>query len=119
MTCSPLPFIGTPALINEDISGPCGPCLLDDPISEEFMESMKGWLRTCMQNHGACSETVSGESLDCANAQLPTRCIKIDGLDSTVINVHLEETLGGFGRYITLSHRWSLETESSKTTTKN
>ena len=83
------------------------------------MESMKAWLHRCTQNHTACSKTISGESIDHAKAQLPTRCLKIDTLSSGVIKAHLEETFGRSGRYIVLSHHWSPETESSKTTMRN
>lgn len=107
---------GTPAITNGDISG-LRP--LDNPMCDELMTSMNGWLRNCTQNHTACSKTVSGESLDCATVPLPTRCLKINGLSSGVIEARLEETLGKYGRYITLSHRWSQETKSSMTTTNN
>ena len=35
------------------------------------------------------------------------------------IQTRLEETAGKTGQYITLSHRWSEETEKSKTTAEN
>lgn len=60
--------------------------------------------------------TVSGgEGLDPYNEQLPSRCIDVG------INGHaqLAECSGKRGSYIVLSHRWTPETESSRTTQHN
>lgn len=55
-----------------------------------------------------------------AQNPLPTRCIRIDGMDSQGrIKASLEETLGLYGTYITLSHRWNSATEECKTTLLN
>jgi hypothetical protein len=75
-------------------------------------------------NHPACNKTLSGTE-PCAiyNAPLPSRCIetlKITLEDGETSWRHvLRDTASQLGQYITLSHRWDVATEGSKTTLDN
>jgi len=73
----------------------------------------------CIKNHPTCSKPF-GPAIKFLNAPLPTRCIRIDDIDSNGnIKAHLEETLDASGCYMTLNHRWNAATENCITTTKN
>ncbi|KAK0623835.1 heterokaryon incompatibility protein-domain-containing protein [Immersiella caudata] len=85
-----------------------------DPRSPSFLQGLQEWLATCLQ-HPRCCQTLSGvEKLDPYNAMLPTRCINVTGE-----RLLLEETSKITGSYLTLSHRWTEEAESSQTTRLN
>jgi len=92
----------------------------DDPLCEDFVVDMKQWISTCIETHIACSSSISGQTLNHRDAPLPTRSLKVDGVDSSgALKYHLEETSGQYGRYLTLSHRWLDDTMASKTTMQN
>ncbi|CAI4213976.1 unnamed protein product [Parascedosporium putredinis] len=97
-----------------------GPIPQDDPLSEASLEYLRSWLNRCTETHKACARSISGAILNSRDAPLPTRCLLIDGVDqSGDLRYRLEETLGKTGCYLTLSHRWNDDTETSKTTWKN
>ncbi|KAK4443171.1 hypothetical protein QBC34DRAFT_213351 [Podospora aff. communis PSN243] len=85
-----------------------------DPKSPSFLQGLQEWLATCLQ-HPRCCQTLSGvEKLDPYDAVLPTRCIDVTGE-----RLVLEDTSNMKGSYLTLSHRWTAEAESSQTTRLN
>ncbi|KAL6906575.1 heterokaryon incompatibility protein domain-containing protein, partial [Trichoderma evansii] len=85
--------------------------------SPEFAAAIKKWVDGCITNHKSkCCVTVSGrESINPRNEQLPSRCIYVGGAG----HAYLAECSGKRGSYIILSHRWTPETESSRTTRQN
>jgi len=91
-----------------------GRYLGEDPNSKEHFSTIRTWLNACL-GHSKCSQTLSGSTrFDARNVPLPTRCIEI-----TEEGLRLRMTRGGMGAYVTLSHRWDDETESSSTTAEN
>ncbi|KAF2493969.1 HET-domain-containing protein, partial [Lophium mytilinum] len=66
---------------------------------------MRRWIRTCVQNHEVCRETLSGALVDeTAPPVLPTRILEIGPDDSR--DPRLIETHGSTGYYAALSHCW-------------
>ncbi|KAK3314495.1 hypothetical protein B0H66DRAFT_627032 [Apodospora peruviana] len=86
----------------------------------QFVSSIKSMLASCA-NHEGCKRTFSGcKTLDTMNSPLPTRCIRIiRSGDDNAPTVTLEKTAGKRGKYITLSHRWNNQTETTRTTAAN
>ncbi|KAM0254657.1 hypothetical protein ACHAQJ_006567 [Trichoderma viride] len=69
-----------------------------------------------MNHTSKCCVTVSGkESISPQNVRLPSRCIDVGRPDHS----YLAECSGKRGSYIVLSHRWTSETQGSKTTSQN
>jgi len=69
-----------------------------------------------------CCRTLSGcRTIDSDQTALPKRCIRVTlPANSKDVQLRLEETNGGNGRYICLSHRWvQPQTEALSTTTQN
>ncbi|KAK3368592.1 heterokaryon incompatibility protein-domain-containing protein [Podospora didyma] len=90
--------------------------------SEEFATSIKRWLATCRANHSRCLRTLSGcEKIDSQNSPLPTRCIHVSKSMSNdgSLEVCLTDTAGGHGTYMTVSHRWTADTDKTSTTRTN
>ncbi len=77
---------------------------------------IRNWIRAC-SNHPKCNQTVSGSaSIEAHNSPLPARCIEISKGGK---GIHIRETEGELGAYITLTHRWNHETENCRTTASN
>lgn len=103
----------SPATINGDITGRF---LSGNPASDEHFATIREWIQECSA-HSKCNQTVSGStSIDPYHSPLPARCVELsrNGKD-----VFLRNTEGSYGSYITLTHRWSPETEICKTTISN
>ncbi|KAK5991269.1 hypothetical protein PT974_09549 [Cladobotryum mycophilum] len=88
-----------------------------DRSSAEYVAAIKKWVEDCANNHGPkCCMTVSkAERVDPYDVPLPSRCIDVGGSGDIV----LRDCAGVRGSYITLSHRWTDETQQSKTTKNN
>jgi hypothetical protein len=72
------------------------------------------WLSSCL-SHPQCRTTASGTTqIEARDVLLPTRC-----LDIMQKHVCLRDTSGTRGSYVTLSDRWSKDTEDSKTMTSD
>jgi hypothetical protein len=106
-------FVASPAARNNDVTGRY---LGHNPVSEEHYATVRNWIKECSA-HQKCSQTVLGSaSIDAYQSPLPARCIEISRGGR---RVHLRETEGMQGAYITLTHRWNQETEDCKTTADN
>jgi len=103
----------SPAAENNDV---IGRYLGHNPVSEEHYATVRNWIKECSA-HEKCNQTVSGSTnIDAHQSPLPARCIEIS---RGAKRIHLRETEGTRGAYITLTHRWNQETEDCKTTTDN
>jgi hypothetical protein len=96
-----------------------GRYLGEDQSSIAHFDTIEQWVRECRIEHPTCCRTASGRvEIDPTDVDLPTRCIEI-----TKKHIKLKEreshTVGWRGKYIALSHRWTDDTEDSKTTTQN
>lgn len=71
----------------------------------------------CITNHKSryCVTVSGGESLGPYHEQLPSRCIDV-GINS---HAHLAECSSKRGSYMIISHRWTRETERSRTIQQN
>jgi hypothetical protein len=110
--------IGTPAAISGDVIGR----YIQHNSPLDFVEAVRHWSSSC-SSHQVCSRTLSGNrTIDTARTPLPKRCIRISasGNFGEVKQLTLEETEGGRGRYICVTHRWvNPDTQLSSTTTLN
>ncbi|KAB5576210.1 heterokaryon incompatibility protein-domain-containing protein [Coniochaeta sp. 2T2.1] len=89
-----------------------------DPSSGEHYDAVRAWIDACKE-HPRCNQTVSGQvAIDARQSPLPARCIEISSVAGE-LRARLATTDGMQGTYITLTHRWNLETEACKTTTTN
>lgn len=80
--------------------------------SSDHVSVVKDWLGECIQ-HENCRKTLSqSASIDSTRAPLPTRCIDVTGSLPKLVS---QQT----GQYIALSHRWTDQVFSSRTTTTN
>ncbi|KAI0854501.1 HET-domain-containing protein [Xylaria cubensis] len=84
----------------------------------DTMGNITEWLASCLQ-HPKCRETASGSQFDVSNQPLPTRCIFIEPNSGGNAVFRLCETESQRGSYVTLSHRWTGQTELTRTTTSN
>lgn len=106
-------YPGSPAAMNGDV---IGRYLGYNTASDEHFATIREWIKEC-QAHPKCNQTVSGSvNIDAQHLLLPTRCIEVSRNGR---NVRLRETVGLYGSYITLTHRWNPQTETCKTTTAN
>jgi hypothetical protein len=89
-----------------------------DPLSSEHFSIIHNWLADCLEHplkHPKCCQSLSGvDSFDAKNVPLPARCIEV-----FENSIRLIECNGQRGSYITLSHRWTKETEAASTTRAN
>jgi hypothetical protein len=95
--------------LNNDITGRY---LGQNSESEDHFNNIRTWLSDCTGHEKCNLDISSGGKIDNRNVPLPARCIHVPSGDQ---GVHLEETSGKRGAYITLSHRWNEETEICKT----
>ncbi|KAK4443062.1 hypothetical protein QBC34DRAFT_478584 [Podospora aff. communis PSN243] len=80
---------------------------------------IRSWVKECSE-HYDCSHTLfSCEKLDSEKSPLPSRCIHVGRAEDGSLELKLQITSGKIGRYMTLSHRWTSETERVSTTTAN
>ncbi|KAK0618828.1 heterokaryon incompatibility protein-domain-containing protein [Immersiella caudata] len=108
---------GDPASMSGDIVGRYTE--RDASSSQQMMASIKSWIKEC-SHHYDCSRTFSGcEKLDPAGSPLPSRCVRVSRGDNGSLELKLQITTGKVSRYITLSHRWTSETEKISTTKAN
>lgn len=104
-------LIDSPAARYGDISGRY---IGEDPASNLHISTILNWLDGC-DAHTACNATNSGiVNINPRQSPLPTRCIDVQDE-----NLVLRDTEGSYGTYLTLSHRWTQETEKCNTTTEN
>ncbi|CAH0002536.1 unnamed protein product [Clonostachys byssicola] len=89
------------------------------------LSTIKSWQKQCIEGHEECVKTMSKtNSINPENVPLPSRCLEVvtndlqQHPDAPPYTFVLRETSGS-GKYITLSHRWTEETEKYKTLTKN
>jgi len=102
----------TPASQSEDVVGRYPG---EDAESDDYTGIITTWLRDCQQSHPRCKLSWSGSQLiSTGESKLPTRCIEVHPG-----GFRLQETAGQRGSYIALSHRWTTDTEISRTTTTN
>jgi hypothetical protein len=101
------------AACNSDITGRF---LGHDPASEEHFDTVRSWLQECTEHERCNSDISTGGKIDHRNVPLPARCIYVPPENESI---HLEETKGKRGAYITLSHRWNEATEECKTKIAN
>ncbi|KAK3293773.1 uncharacterized protein B0H64DRAFT_376637 [Chaetomium fimeti] len=104
----------SPAARRNDITGRY---LGSDPGSDAHFDTIQAWIRDC-ESHPRCKQTVSGRAIDAYQAELPARCIELSARGSDIV-ARVISTEGMRGSYITLTHRWNLETERCKTTAAN
>ncbi|KAK1750393.1 hypothetical protein QBC47DRAFT_353360 [Echria macrotheca] len=89
-----------------------------DTASREFVSSISNWLRSC-HHHTRCWLSLSGQPVRGEEGPpLPTRCVDVWPADAGP-RLRLRNTAGEHGDYITLSHRWTAETDRCKTTPDN
>jgi Heterokaryon incompatibility protein (HET) len=72
---------------------------MQDPISDETMDTIRYWLGKCVDLHAACSKDLNGDILE-KEPELPTRIIQITGTPRLI------ESIGRKGRFAALSHCW-------------
>ncbi|KAK1836359.1 heterokaryon incompatibility protein-domain-containing protein [Podospora conica] len=89
-------------------------------LSDSFTASIQTWLSSCA-GHSKCSRVLSGgKVIDAHNVALPARCIHISRVDRDApLSITLRNTEGNRGAYLTLTHRWTEETERTSTTRFN
>ncbi|KAI8650863.1 HET domain-containing protein [Fusarium keratoplasticum] len=86
-----------------------------DMKAPEYISAIGKWVQGCISSHERCCKAISDDStFNPYLVELPTRCIEV-----TFTGAYLRHTLGTTGSYITLSHRWTGETETVKTTSSN
>ncbi|KAM6511823.1 hypothetical protein FALCPG4_016815 [Fusarium falciforme] len=86
-----------------------------DMKAPEYISAIGKWVQGCISSHERCCKAISDDStFNPYLVELPTRCIEV-----TSTGAYLRQTLGTTGSYITLSHRWTGETETVKTTSSN
>lgn len=91
---------------------------LETSCSPEAFELLKRWLNGCVEEHGDCGKTLSGEELGSEVPTLPTRIIDVSPLGRPVIP-RLVETSGCMtGRWVALSHCWGKAEHHPITTTR-
>jgi hypothetical protein len=90
-----------------------------DPSSDAHLDTIRGWVRACERRHPKCKQTVSGQAIDPDASDLPTRCVEVSTQGPDLAARLITTTDGMRGKYITLTHRWNLDTELCKTTTEN
>ncbi|KAI0556173.1 HET-domain-containing protein [Xylaria curta] len=87
-----------------------------DLSSDHHFETISRWLQSCLM-HDQCNRTLSQRRIwNIWEVPLPLRCVE---LLSHGKGIRLRETNGQRGAYVTLSHRWTADTERCKTTTGN
>ncbi|KAI3325803.1 HET-domain-containing protein [Xylariaceae sp. AK1471] len=103
----------SPARKAEDV---VGQWLGRDLSSDHHFEAISRWLYSCLM-HDQCNRTLSQKRiLNIWEVPLPLRCVE---LLSHGKGIRLRETDGQRGAYVTLSHRWTADTERCKTTIGN
>ncbi|KAH8912991.1 HET-domain-containing protein [Coniochaeta sp. PMI_546] len=108
--------LGSPGAQSADVTGRY---LGSDPTSAAHYDTVRDWITACCEKHPRCNQTVSGYTdILARQSPLPARCIEIL-TDDGEMRVRLASTEGMVGTYITLTHRWNLDTEACKTTTAN
>ncbi|KAK3346435.1 hypothetical protein B0T25DRAFT_612938 [Lasiosphaeria hispida] len=88
--------------------------------SGQSIARIKEWLESC--GHDRCWRTFSGcARVEREGSPLPSRCIYVAeaGDGGGAVTLALQNTAGKVGRYVTLSHRWTSETEKISTTRAN
>jgi hypothetical protein len=86
----------------------------EDVLSNDYIRMISTWLENCL-SHPQCCQTISGgRRITARQAPLPTRCVEV-----LAGGLRLKETGSEVGAYITLSHRWTTESELSCTTAEN
>ncbi|KAI1737088.1 HET-domain-containing protein [Xylaria scruposa] len=103
----------SPARKAEDV---VGQWLGRDLSSDHHFETISRWLQPCLM-HDKCNRTLSQKRIwNIWEVPLPLRCVE---LLSHGKGIRLRETDGQRGAYVTLSHRWTADTERCMTTTGN
>lgn len=80
--------------------------------SHEVFANIQAWCGDCIVRHGPCFGTNNDEPW------LPSRVTDVGSADGPT-EMKLVEKRGCAGRYITLTHRWTSQTEASSTTRAN
>jgi len=95
---------GTPAATSCDVVGTY--VGKKNTASTDYMQAIRKWLLQC-DGHACCSQNMSEtKTLKSSEAPLPKRCIRVELDDKGKTVIHLEETDGRVGAYISVSHRW-------------
>lgn len=94
----------------------------DVQVLGRVVKAVQTWHTKCSRSHPDCNKTLSrSQTIDANDVPLPSRCIEFQQVPGS--NHHLfwlRETKGLRGRYIVLSHRWSMTvTKASSTKKKN
>lgn len=82
----------------------------DDPLSEQVLQILNDWNKTCLQTHSRCGRP------SCESLPLPTRVIDLDSPDLDE-DVRLVNSSGRSGSYVALSYCWGTE-QAFKTTSQ-
>ena len=85
------------------------------PTTDEILDMIKGWLRTCVANHKICAKSFDG--ITRSEARLPSRVIDVGGPNTRHAHLVTPEAEQK-GSYITLSHCWG-QTRQVTTTSAN
>ncbi|KAK4207947.1 heterokaryon incompatibility protein-domain-containing protein, partial [Rhypophila decipiens] len=87
---------------------------------EKCTTTVDTWLRLCTAKHDKCSVTLSGcGQIDPRNSPLPTRCVRVDKSPDGLSFCLYDTQPNLRDAYITLSHRWTDETQKTMTTSAN
>jgi hypothetical protein len=90
-----------------EVSGAVSPVRpLTSSCSYQAFSLMERWINTCIEEHGICKKSISGEVLKESDGfPLPTHVIDVGPRDGSV-EPRLLESNGSSGNWVALSHCW-------------